>query len=779
MGLSPKELQWIEEYFRAVNYLAAGMIYLKDNFLVEKTLKPDHIKASLLGHWGTCPGLNFIYSHLNLLVKKTGQQTLLLTGPGHGFAAILANLFMEGSLEPYYPEYARDAAGMRNIIKSFCWPGGFPSHLNPGVPGCIHEGGELGYALATAFGAVLDNPDLLAVAIVGDGEAETGPTATAWHSIKYISPEGDGAVLPILHLNRYKINSPTVYGTMSDEELASLFAGYGYEPRIVGTSHRAMADAIQWAHKRIGGIQERARNGNPDERPKWPMIVLKSPKGWTGIKRLHGKKIEGSYRSHQVPAPNVREDPAELRALERWLKSYGPGELFPDGNPRDSLLEYLPAGDLRIGSTPHARGGSLRRPLDMPDPRAYEMEVLRKGEAIESGMEVAGRLLKGVCQRNDNFRIFSPDELASNKLHAVLECTGRQYNWPHEGDESHLVSRGRVLEMLSEHTLQAWLQGYILTGRHGIFPSYEAFLPIVDSMVSQYLKFIEMSAEFEWRPAVSSLNYILTSVCWRQDHNGFSHQNPGFINTLLNKAKEERLVRVYLPADANILLNVLDHSLRSTMRVNVLVADKRPIRQWLTFKEALDQCRIGASEWEFASDSDPDVILAAAGDYQTQESLAAIQLLKDFMPDIRIRFVNVSELNVLGVERFYPNGLDDAQFERLFPRGREVIFSFHGYPGAIKQLLFDRHENDRFHVYGYIEKGTTTTPFDMLVRNNVSRYHLAMRAIRHAAKHNPRVAANAQLVIVTLERLILEHRAFILENGHDPGEITGWKWKIR
>ncbi len=780
MGISRKELDWAKNYWTAANYLAASMVYLKDNFLLERKLKPDDIKLALLGHWGTCPGLNFIYTHLNLLVKKTDSDLLLLTGPGHGFAAILGNMYLEKSLEIGYCEFTHDRVGLGNLIKSFCWPGGFPSHLNPGVPGCIHEGGELGYALATAFGAVLDNPDLIAVAVVGDGEAETGPTATAWHSIKYLDPASCGAVLPIVHLNGYKISSPTIYGTMNDSELNSLFTGYGYEPKIVHTGHKEMHDAIQWAYNRIRSIQKKARGGEHIERPKWPVLIMRTPKGWTGIKTMEGKKVEGSYRSHQVPATDVRTNKHHLLALEKWLASYKPQTLFPKGIVKKGLLEFVPEGDKRISSSPHSIGGRMRVPLDMPAPRDFEIKFDKRGRTMASSMETGGKFLLEVCNKNmDRFRIFSPDEIASNKLDKALQSSGRQYYWPHPKEDDTLVPNGRVIEMLSEHTLQAWMQGYVLTGRHGLFPSYEAFLPIVDSMVSQYLKFLEMSTEYEWRPPVSSLNYILTSVCWRQDHNGFSHQNPGFINNMLNKAREEALVRVYLPADANMLLNVLDHCLRSTNRVNVIVADKRPIRQWLTMQEALDQARVGASTWEFASDQEPDVVLAAAGDYQTQESLAAIQLLNDFIPEMKVRFVNVSELNVLGKKGFFPNALDNSTFDQLFTKDKEVVFSFHGYPGAVKQLLFDRKNNERFHVYGYIEKGTTTTPFDMLIRNNVSRYHLAMKAIKHAAHTNPVVAAKENILTVMFKSLILEHQEYILEHGADPKEITDWQWKER
>jgi xylulose-5-phosphate/fructose-6-phosphate phosphoketolase len=778
--LSKQELDWAQKYWTAANYLAAASIYLKDNFLVEEPLKPSHIKDSLLGHWGTCPGINFIYTHLNIMIVKHEQPVLLLTGPGHGFAAILANNFLEGSLQPYYSQLTHDKAGMGNLIKMFCWPEGFPSHLNPGVPGCIHEGGELGYSLGTAFGAVLDNPDLIAACIVGDGEAETGPTATAWHSTKWLNPKIDGAVLPIVHINGFKISNPTVYGTMSDAELKSLFIGYGYEPLFVGPDHKEMGEAIENAYQRIKRIQNTARSGKPIARPKWPVILLRTPKGWTGVKMHEGHKVEGSFRSHQVPAKDCQTNHESLKEVEKWLKSYKPHDIFPGGKIPADLLDYVPMGDLRIGSNPNALGGNMRIPLTLPDPHRLEIKLDRPGSVHGASTPTIGQYLKHVLILNadkHNFRIFSPDELASNKLDAVLDITDKVYVWPTEdAKDAKIGQTGRVMEMLSEHTLQSWFQGYNLTGRHGIFPSYEAFLPIVDSMVSQYIKFIELSEQRKWRTPVPSLNYILTSVCWRQDHNGFSHQNPGFVSTLLNKAREEHNIRLYFPADANMALAMMDHSLRSTNRVNVIVADKQLIRQWRTYEQAVEQCLTGAAVWDFASAQNPDVVLAACGDYATQEALATIMMLRHQVPELRVQFVNVSELNSLGVNPFYPNAMDEATFNMLFPLDRKVVFTFHGYPGAVKQILFDRPRNDRFHVYGYIEKGTTTTPFDMFIRNNVSRYHLAMRLIRHGARVNPQVAAKAELLVATYESKILEHKAYILRHGSDPEGVHGWKW---
>ncbi len=783
MVLKKEELAWAERYWTTTNYIAAAAIYLRDNFLLERTLQKKDIKDALLGHWGTCPGINFIYTHLNLLAFKKEQQILLLVGPGHGFAAVLAHLYLEGSLQKYYPDLTHDAEGLGRVIKSFCWPEGFPSHLNPGVPGCIHEGGELGYALGTAFGAAFDNPDLLVAAIIGDGEAETGPTATAWHSTKFLNAAGDGAVLPILHLNGYKINSPSIYGTMSDSELRSLFIGYGYTPFFVGTSHNEMASALEKSHALIQEIKQKARQKRVKRTPSWPMIILKTPKGWTGIKNHNGERIEGSYRSHQVPIKDPKTNQHSLKEIEHWLRKYNPQKLFPQGKVDASLMRFVPQGAASIGGNPHAIGGDKRVQLKLPDAHAYAVKVKKPGALTASSTANFAQYLTEVMVQNSaarNFRIMSPDELASNRLDAVLRVTNRAYSWPHSNDDETLAPEGRVMEMLSEHTLQSWLQGYVLTGRHGIFPSYEAFLPIVDSMVSQYLKFITTSQEYPWRTPVSALNYILTSVCWRQDHNGFSHQNPGFITTLLNKAREEQLVRLYFPADANMFLVVGEHILQSTNRVNVVVADKQIIRQWLSYDEAVKQAKRGAAIWDFASNANPDIVLAACGDYQTQEMLAAISILKTSLPELKIRFVNVSELNVLGAEGVYPNALSELAFNQLFTSDREVIFAFHGYPSAIKQILFDRVKSvdlARFSTTGYIESGTTTTPFDMLVRNGVSRYHFIIEAATRGAKQNKAIASKTAGLVATCKKKLDEHHAYIVREGHDPQEINDWQWK--
>lgn len=761
MPITKEELDWANRHWNTANYLAAASIYLKDNFLMERKLNLDDIKDSLLGHWGTCPGINFIYTHLNLLGYKTNANILPIVGPGHGFAAVLANLFIDGSLKKYYPDYTNDKKGIGKLIKSFCWPEGFPSHANPSVPGTIHEGGELGYALSTGFGAAFDNPDLLVPVIIGDGEAETGPTAAAWHSNKFLNPKTDGTVLPILHLNGFKISSPTIYGTMSDSELKSLFVGYGYEPIFVGESHKQMADALEYAYSKIKKIKS-------GQKPIWPMIILKTRKGWTGVKKdSHGNQIEGNYRSHQVPLRDLKTNPKSFKLVEDWLLSYKPDELFKFGKIPSETLKFIP--EIKLGDNPNALGGNKRIPLVLPNVKKFEVKI--KKDAC-SGTEVLGKYLKSVFElnkKNNNFRIMSPDELSSNRLDAVLEATKRAYVWPNRDHD--LSPNGRVMEILSEHTLQGWLQGYLLTGRHGLFPSYEAFLPIIDSMVSQHLKFLKVSKDYKWRKPIPALNYLLTSVCWRQDHNGFSHQNPGFINVLLDKETEEQWTRFYFPADANMLLAQTEHVLQSTNRINIIVADKHPIKQWLTYDEAVKQCKSGAGVWKFISDNNPDVVLSACGDYQTQEAIAAIKIVKKEVPDIKIRFVNVSELNVIGNHE-YANSLSENEFIDLFTKDKDVIFNFHGYPDTIKQLLFDRKNVSRFSIYGYNESGSTTTPFDMLIRNKVSRYHLAMYLLESAAKVNPKVERKSKAIISKLKDKIREHRNYIVKHGKDPEEIN-------
>jgi xylulose-5-phosphate/fructose-6-phosphate phosphoketolase len=781
-------LELLKLYQRAANYLAAAQIYLQDNVLLREPLKIEDIKPRLLGHWGTCPGINLIYAHLNRLILQYDLDMFLVTGPGHGAPANLANLYLEGSLQEFYPNLTQDLAGLKQFIRSFSWPDGFPSHLYPGLPGTIHEGGELGYALATAFGAVMDNPNLIVACIVGDGEAETGPTATAWHSYKFIDPVESGAVLPIVHINGYKISSPTLYGTMGNQELLDLFHGYGYQSCIVEKDDldAALFAAMEWAYHRIRTIQEAARSGQPIAQPRWPVILLRSPKGMGGIKEINGQRIEGSYRSHQVPAKDVRDNPKELKALEDWLRSYRPQELFdPQGCPVEKILQLCPKGTRRMGSNPHTFGGKICQPLRRMDIHKYEVQLDRQGQEVVRGQKKMGNikgivpLLKDIIGNNPhNFRIFSPDELESNKLN-VFEVTHRDYQWPLQAWDTFIgPQNGRVLEILSEHTCQGWMQGYALTGRYGLFPSYEAFLGIVATMVDQYAKFIKMSNEFPWRLPVPSLNYLATSTLWRQEHNGFSHQNPSFLNTLLNK--KGQTVRIYLPPDANCLISTMDHCLRGKNYVNLVICDKLEMPQWLTMDEAVNHCRAGASIWKWASTEDgidPDVVLVGIGDDMTAEVLAAAQLLMEEVPALRVRVVNVTDLLVVESESLHPHGLSEVMFNALFTKHRPVIFNFHGYPSALKQLLFHRGDTQRFYINGYQEEGTTTTPFDMLVRNGASRYHVANQALRLASEINPDVAASAMEKVSLFEYILRDHRRYIVEHGDDPASIKNWVWK--
>jgi len=786
--LDAAALRSLDMYRRAANYLAAAQIYLRSNPLLEEPLRPEHIKPRLLGHWGTSPGINLLYAHLNRLILETGAGVLLITGPGHGAAANLANMYLEGTLAESFPELTRDREGLSRFVSWFSWPERFASHLNPSLPGVIHEGGELGYALATAYGAALDNPELIVACLVGDGEAETGPTAAAWHAAKFVNPAADGAVLPVLHLNGFKISSPTIFGTMSDEELRALFTGYGYAPRLVDLAEAgegidaAMASAVSWAHGEILGIQRSARGGHPVERPRWPMIILRTPKGWTGPREIEGKQIEGSFRAHQVPGIELKTRPAQLMAVESWLRSYRPSELFDDrGRPVPEVLALCPEGDLRIARNRHANGGEVRKPLVLPGLVEKSLRIEGRGAARASSMGELGKYLRAVVELNHaarNFRIVCPDELESNRLGAVLEATDRQYAWPVPAVAEHIAPDGRVLEILSEHTCQGWLQGYLLTGRHGVFPCYEAFLPIVDGMMNQYAKFLKTSLESPWRKPVSSLNYLLTSESWRQDHNGYSHQGPGFINNLMTK--KGHIYRIYLPPDANCLLSTMDHCLRSTNYINLIIAGKQPMPQWLSAAEAADHCRVGASIWRWAGTNDgedPQIVLAGCGDNLTLEVMAAAQILREEVPGWRVRVVNVSDLMTLGVPEKYPHGLDEARFERLFPRNVPVLFNFHGYTAAIKQLLFERPDNDRFEINGYREEGTTTTPFDMQVRNRTSRYHLVAQAVRKVALLDPRCSARAEELVRLVEKKLADHRRFILDNGEDPAEITGWAFR--
>ncbi|NGX61008.1 MAG: Xylulose-5-phosphate phosphoketolase [Chlamydiae bacterium] len=784
------ELEKIERYWKTANFLAASEIYLKENFLLQEPLKPEHIKDRLLGHWGTTPGINLIYAHLNRLIRAHNLDLFLVTGPGHGAPGNLANLYLEGSLEKYYPELTLDYKGLAKFIKSFSWPGGFPSHLSPGVPGTIHEGGELGYALATAYGAVMDNPNLIVACIVGDGEAETGPTATAWHSTKFLDPAESGAVLPILHLNGYKISNPTIFGTMDEEELIHLFTGYGYQPRIVDHAdlHTDLFLSMEWALKEIHAIQKAARSGKPITKPRFPMLILRSLKGWTGIKEIDGIPIEGSYRSHQVPAKDLKTNPNSLAHVEKWLRSYHPEELFDaNGTPHKEILEMCPKGDKRIGCNPHTYGGEIIKPLSLPNIHDFAVfpaekvsfEGSKRGTHLAKNTYQLGKYLKEIIAKNPHsFRIFSPDELESNQLHEVFDVTHRDYQWPVKPFDSHISSNnGRVSEILSEHTCQGWLQGYLMTGRHGMFPSYEAFLAIASTMMLQFAKFLKFSRETPWRKPFSSLNYLESSTLWRQEHNGFSHQSPGFINIMLNL--KANICRIYLPPDANTLVSTFDHCLESRGYVNLVVASKHEMPQWLSMDEAIAHCRSGGSVWRWASTDEgvnPDVVLVGIGDILHLEVMAAAHILRQELPELRVRVVNVTDLLILEKETMHPHGLDDEMFASLFTQNRPVIVNFHGYPSAVKQLIYGRGVGERFHINGYIEEGTTTTPFDMNVRNKTSRFHLIMQAIRLAAPHNPVVAAKANELVSHYEYILEAHKEYIRENGVDPEEISEWQW---
>jgi len=795
---SPDLIQSLSLYRRAANYIAAAMIYLQGNHLLDEPLSHEDIKPRLLGHWGTVPGLNLMYAGLNRLILDTGSSILLVTGPGHGAPANLANLWIDGCLEDVNPELSRDRDGLGRLVRSFSWPGGFPSHLAPIVPGTIHEGGELGYALATAFGAALDNPDLIVAAIIGDGEAETGPTAGAWHSNKFLDPTTSGAVLPILHLNGYKIANPTIYKAMSDEELTKLFEGFGWRPTIVqGEDLDAdLARALDAAHADIRQLQADCREGRRPEKPIWPMLVVRSLKGWTGIKELEGVQVEGTSKAHQVPAMAAKTKPVHLEALEAWLRSYRPEELFDEkGAPVPEVLEACPTGDLRMGANPHVNGGKLRKPLNLPDLDEHAVAVTDSKEESASALEQLGGYLADVFRLNEeeaNFRMVCPDEVASNKLGAVFEVTDHAFTWPLDPEiDAGNSWDGRVMEVLSEHNCQGWLQGYVLTGRHGVFPCYEAFIPIVDGMVNQYGKFLKMSRdEAPWREPVPSLNYLLTSVGWRQDHNGYSHQVPGFINSMLNRKSD--FARVYLPPDSNTLLATMEKCLNATSCINLVIANKHPMQQWLPMDEARENVERGASVFDFASndEGEPDVVLAASGSIPTMELLAASELLREELPSMKIRFVCVTNLFSLALPAAHPDGMSQKDFTDLFTRDRPVIFNFHGYPSAVHQLIHRRPRQERFHVRGYAEEGTTTTPFNLLAMNGVDRYQLAIEALSRvdigvaetvkgmSGEFAVRSIEGAQGVIEKCRAKLDEYRAYIHEHGNDPPEFTEWNWSL-
>ena len=785
MGIDIATLEAMDRYWRAANYLSVGQIYLMENPLLRQPLRAEHVKPRLLGHWGTTPGLNFIYVHLNRIIRERGTDILYVCGPGHGGPGMVANTWLEGTYSEVYPQVSRDAEGMRRLFKQFSFPGGIPSHVAPQTPGSIHEGGELGYALVHAYGAAFDNPDLVVACVVGDGEAETGPLATAWHSNKFLNPRVDGAVLPILHLNGYKIANPTILGRMSDEELRSLFAGYGYEPLFVEGDqpmpmHQAMAGTLDRAFDRIAQIQRAARAGADEpERPRWPMIVLRSPKGWTGPKEVDGLKVEGFWRAHQVPVSNARGDDGHRAILEEWMRSYRPDELFDDrGEPMPDITSLVPSGQKRMGATPYANGGLLKRDLVLPDWRGFALDVHVPGALDAEATRVMGALVREVMQANRqtrNFRLMGPDETASNRLDAVFEATDRVWMEEIEPYDVHLAREGRVVEVLSEHMCQGWLEGYLLTGRHGLFSCYEAFIHIVDSMVNQHAKWLQTSEELSWRAPIASLNYLLTSHVWRQDHNGFSHQDPGFADFVANKKADT--VRLYFPPDANCLLWVTDHCLRTWNRINVITAGKQKQPQWLSAAEAERHCREGAGVWEWASTcaaaDEPDLVMGCAGDVPTIETLAAVQLLRHAFPDLKIRVVNVVDLMTLQAHTTHPHGFTEAAFDALFTTGKPVIFAYHGYPYLIHRLTYKRNNHDNFHVHGFQEEGTTTTPFDMAVMNGLDRYHLALGAIARL----PQLAGHAGPVVAQIEGKLAEHRAYVREYGEDMPEIRNWRWE--
>lgn len=782
--LDEATLHRMHSYWRAANYLSVGQIYLRDNPLLKQPLERKHIKHTLLGHWGTTPGQNFIYVHLNRAIMAHQLNMIYISGPGHGGPALTSNTYLEGSFTAVYPEVTQDEHGMGKLFKMFSFPGGLSSHVSPQVPGSIHEGGELGYSLAHAYGAVLDNPSLVVACVVGDGEAETGALATSWHSNKFINPITDGAVLPILHLNGFKISNPTVLARIEPSELDQMFRGMGYEPIFVEGDdpiemHRRMADAVEHSVLRIKEIQQNARSNQDPSRPRWPMIVLRTPKGWTGPKEVDGHKVEGSFRSHQVPITIDESNPDQsIAAVESWMRSYRPEELFTEsGDLLPELKQLIPEPHLRMGMNKNANGGVLFRELHMPDFRNYALDVPSPGSVEAGDTSILAPFLRDIIKLNEdsrNFRIFGPDELVSNRLSAVFETTNRQWQARTNSDDEGLAPEGAVMDsMLSEHMCQGWLEGYLLTGRHGLFHSYEAFIRIVDSMASQHAKWLKMSGELPWREPIASLNYLLTSHVWRQDHNGFTHQDPGFIDHLLNKKPENS--RIYLPPDANCLLSVVDHCLRSRDYINMAVCGKHPAPQWLNMDQAIDHCTKGIDIWNWASNEDsngPDVVMAAAGDVPTKEVLAAITIIRQNMPNIKIRMINVVDLMKMQPDTEHPHGLSDYEYDELFTTDRPIIFAFHGYPWLIHRLAY-RRRNQRLHVRGYVAEGTITTAFDMTVLNRLDRYHLVLDVIERAGLDGP----EAESLKVMMEQKLIEHRNYINDHGVDMPEILNWKWQ--
>jgi xylulose-5-phosphate/fructose-6-phosphate phosphoketolase len=793
MSVSAEELRRIHAWWRAANYLSVGQIYLLDNPLLKQPLSLQHIKPRLLGHWGTTPGLNFIYAHLNRVIIARDLDVLFVIGPGHGGPAAVANTWLEGSYSELYPNVGQDLAGMQRLFRQFSFPGGIPSHCAADVPGSINEGGELGYSLAHAFGAAFDNPDLLVTCVVGDGEAETGPLATAWHSNKFLDPITSGAVLPILHLNGWKIANPTVLARIPREELESLLRGYGWQPYFVAgdqpeAMHIEMAATLDRVLDEIAAIQKEARapqrgsagSAAQPRRPRWPLIVLQSPKGWTGPREVDGKRVEGTWRAHQVPLAELASKPAHLRMLEEWMRSYQPQELFAeDGSPRPLLRELVPAGTRRMGSNPHANGGLLLRDLRLPDPRKHAAEVASPGATSAESTRLLGRYLREVFTLNAdtrNFRMFGPDETSSNRLDDVFEVTGRAWVAQTQPDDPDLHADGRVMEVLSEHQCQGWLEGYLLSGRHGLFSCYEAFIHIVDSMFNQHAKWLEEAKRIAWRREVASLNILLTSHVWRQDHNGFSHQDPGFIDLVVNKKAD--VVRVYLPPDANTLLCVAHQCLASRNLVNVIVAGKQPEPQWLDIEAAFKHCAAGIGIFEWASNDvggEPDVVMACAGDVPTMETLAAVSLLRAHLPHLKVRVVNVVDLMTLQPHEEHPHGCTDSEFDALFTADKPVIFAYHGYPWLIHRLTYRRTNHDNLHVRGYKEEGTTTTPFDMVVRNDLDRFHLVMDVIDRV----PTLRASAADVRQLMRDKRTEHREYVTRTGEDLPEVRDWMWQAR
>jgi xylulose-5-phosphate/fructose-6-phosphate phosphoketolase len=780
-AISAREVELIDAYWRAANYLAVGQIYLLDNPLLKKPLLREHIKPRLLGHWGTTPGLNFIYAHLNRMIKKYDLDMIYVIGPGHGGPAIVANAYLEGTYSEVYPNIAPDEAGMRHLFKQFSFPGGIPSHVAPETPGSIHEGGELGYSLAHAYGAAFDNPGLLVACVVGDGEAETGPAATGWHGNKFLNPVRDGCVLPILHLNGYKIANPCYLARIPHDELRKLFEGYGYKPYVVegrepDKMHREMAAVLEEVIAEIKKIQSEARTSGFAGRPAWPMIILRSPKGWTCPPEIDGKKCEDYWRSHQVPMSDM-DSPEHIRILEGWMKGYRPEELFDArGALKKELAELPPKGHRRMSNNPHANGGLLLKELRMPDFRDYAVEIGAPGAAMAEATEVQGKFLRDVMKLNlehGNFRIFSPDENNSNRWQEILEVTNREYVAEILSYDDHLAPDGRVMEVLSEHQCQGWLEGYLLTGRHGFFSCYEAFIHIIDSMFNQHAKWLKVCNRIPWRRPIASLNYLLSSHVWRQDHNGFSHQDPGFIDHVVNKKAE--IIRVYLPPDVNCLLSVTDHCLRSRNYINVVVAGKQPAPVWLTMDEAIKHCTACIGIWEWASNdrgSEPDVVMACCGDVPTLETLAAVDLLHEHIPELKVRVINVVDLMKLQPASEHPHGLSDSDFDALFTTSKPIIFAFHGYPWLIHRLTYRRKNHSNLHVRGYKEEGTTTTPFDMVVLNNLDRFSLVGDVIDRV----PMLAARAAYVKQAIRDKLIDHRQYIIKHGDDMPEIRNWRW---